>query len=190
MYQGYIFLFLVFISIITTYIFLFPQLDPRMEHLSSYPVILQQQIGTLISMTLPGCLKWLSIAQIMGKCRTVIVCVILIIVYGIWLICSTSFLHFSRTWYSEGISQITSEFCIGGGESCISPLMPGCQDRTIMCQDALPQYDDMIVKNVADKESAKYHNSLNASYEYSCKEEGTLSRKFIICNFYQSTTDK
>ena len=52
-----------------------------------------------------------------------------------------------------------------------------------MCQDALPQYDDMIVKNLADKESAKYHNSLNASYEYSCKEEGTLSKEIYNLQF-------
>ena len=73
----------------------------------------------------------------------------------------------NSTWTSEVSSET---FCQDGSNECQLPLMPNCQDRTILCLGDLPMPDDMIQTNTTS--NLTLHGfSLDASYEYKCKNE-------------------
>ena len=79
-----------------------------------------------------------------------------------------------RTWLSEGISKETQEYCQtqhGGVDECVKPKAPSCEDRTVICLEELPLYDEMIIKNLTGNDTLHEH-SLGAKYEYSCKDAG------------------
>ena len=84
------------------------------------------------------------------------------------------------TWYSEKISHLTAEFCDGGTESCVSPLMPQCEDRTILCLDELLTYDDMNVRNLTGNDTLHDH-SIGAKYEYTCKDINSCENENDKC---------
>ena len=76
----------------------------------------------------------------------------------------------NRLWHSEGISEKTEEFC-NGNDECAEPVIPNCEDRTILCLDTLPIYEDMIQTNLTSNDTL-YQNSLGAKFGYSCKNPG------------------
>ena len=79
-----------------------------------------------------------------------------------------------RTWLSEGISKETQEYCQtqhGGIDECVKPKAPSCEDRTVICLEELPLYDEMIIRNLTGNDTLHEH-SLGAKYEYSCKDTG------------------
>ena len=82
-----------------------------------------------------------------------------------------NFIFILRTWYSEKISDLTVEYCPGGMDECVNPVRPNCEDRTILCLDDLPLYDDMNQKNLTGNDTL-HERSLGAKYEYSCKNAG------------------
>ena len=83
-------------------------------------------------------------------------------------------------WYSEGISEKTEEFCNGLIDECVEPRIPNCEDRTILCLDTLPIYEDMIQTNLTTNDTL-YQNSLGAKFGYSCKNPGiTLSLYYYL----------
>ena len=73
----------------------------------------------------------------------------------------------NSTWTSE-VNSVT--FCDDGTNECVLPRLPNCQDRTILCLDELPLPEDMIQTNVTSNLTLHGY-SLNASYEYSCKND-------------------
>ena len=54
--------------------------------------------------------------------------------------------------------------------------MPQCEDRTILCRDSLPDYDDMIRKNLEDSDTL-HETSVGSKYMYYCKNSG---KEFVI----------
>ena len=76
-------------------------------------------------------------------------------------------------WKSQGISEKTTEFC-NGVDECFAPKIPNCEDRTILCLDQLPVYEDMIQTNLTSNDTL-YQNSLGAKFGYSCKNPGYCS---------------
>ena len=85
-----------------------------------------------------------------------------------------------RTWLSEGISKETQEYCQtqhGGIDECVKPKAPSCEDRTVICLEELPFYDEMIIKNLTGNDTLHEH-SLGAKYEYSCKDTGNPKDPF------------
>ena len=73
---------------------------------------------------------------------------------------------------SEGISKSTQLYCQQTGkEECVKPLSPNCEDRTILCLDELPVYDDMVQTNLTGNDSL-HEFSLGAKFSYKCKNDG------------------
>ena len=78
----------------------------------------------------------------------------------------------SCTQNSTWVSDVESgKFCRDGSNECITPFMPECQDRNIVCLDELPIPKDMLQANASSNETL-HGFALGAAYEYSCEEEG------------------
>ena len=76
----------------------------------------------------------------------------------------------NSTWISEVASNT---FCKDGSLECILPLMPDCQDRTILCLDELTIPKGLLQANVSSNDTL-HGFSLGAAYEYICEEEGLV----------------
>ena len=74
----------------------------------------------------------------------------------------------NSTWVTKDSEEI---FCRDGSLECTVPILPDCQDRTIMCLDELPIPEGLVQLNVSSNQTL-HSNSLGASYEYSCEDEG------------------
>ena len=86
-----------------------------------------------------------------------------------WLSCRTWATEITKDKDTDG----TDEFCAREGEyECVSPNMPSCEDRTVICDlTQIKEKEGMIlIDNSAN--NTRDNGSYLAKFSYSCQQEG------------------
>ena len=78
----------------------------------------------------------------------------------------------------------TDEFCAGTEVyECVSPLMPNCEDRTVVCDLSLiKQKEGMILTDLTGN-NTRNNGTYLAKFSYSCQEEGKAYLFYVIIRF-------
>ena len=86
-----------------------------------------------------------------------------------WLFCRTWATDITKNNDNDG----TEEFCAREGEyECVSPNMPSCEDRTVICDLTQIKEKEGMILTDNSANNTRNNGSYLAKFSYSCQQEG------------------
>ena len=98
-------------------------------------------------------------------------------------------LNILSTWATDITADIqgsdgTTEFCAREGEyACVSPNLPSCEDRTVVCDLSQIKQKEGLTLTDNSANNTRNNGSLNARFTYGCEQDGKFKhwrRKLLI----------